>query len=95
MSPLEILKGRKIDLDHIRVFGCTCFVHIKKLTNSVKTIFLGYSSEKKGYKCYDPNNHKLYISRDVTFIENEPYYQPNRQDNNQTTILPSNIFFVF
>jgi hypothetical protein len=38
------------------------------------------------------NNHKLYISRDVTFIENKPYYQPNRQDNNQTTILPSNNF---
>jgi hypothetical protein len=30
MGPLEIFKGRKIDLDHIRVFGCTCFVHIKQ-----------------------------------------------------------------
>jgi hypothetical protein len=51
MSPLEILKGRKIDLDHIQVFGCTCFVHIKRNDkldkNSVKTIFLGYSSEKR------------------------------------------------
>jgi hypothetical protein len=79
MSPLEILKGRKIDLDHIRVFGCTCFVHIKRHdkldTNSVKIIFLGYSSEKKGYKCYDPKNHKLYISRDVSFVENEPYFK--------------------
>jgi hypothetical protein len=52
MSPLEILKGRKIELDHIRVFGCTCFVHVKRNDkldrNSVKAIFLGYSSEKKG-----------------------------------------------
>jgi transposase InsO family protein len=51
MSPLEILKGRKINLDHIRVFGCTYFLHIKRHDkldkNSVKTIFLGYSSEKK------------------------------------------------
>jgi hypothetical protein len=51
MSPLEILKARKIELDHIRVFGCACFVHVKRTDkldrNSVKAIFLGYSSEKR------------------------------------------------
>jgi hypothetical protein len=36
---------------------------------------LGYSSNKKGYKCYDPKSKRLYISRDVTFVENEPYYK--------------------
>jgi Integrase core domain/GAG-pre-integrase domain len=30
MNHLEILKERKIDLDHIQVFGCTNFVHIKR-----------------------------------------------------------------
>lgn len=65
MSPFKILKGRKIDLNHIQVFRCTYFVYIKrddKLDkNSVKAIFLGYSS-KKWYKYYDSKNHKLYIS---------------------------------
>lgn len=28
-SPLEVLKGRKIDIDHLRIFGCTCFVHVQ------------------------------------------------------------------
>jgi hypothetical protein len=28
-SPLEILENRKITLDHLRVFGCTYFVHKK------------------------------------------------------------------
>jgi hypothetical protein len=96
MSPLKILKGRKIELDHIRVFGCACFVHIKRNDkfdrNSVKTIFLGYSSEKKDYKCYDSKNHKLYISRDVSFLESEPYYKPNVQEINQPTMLPPNNF---
>jgi hypothetical protein len=98
MSPLEILKGRKIDLDHIRVFGCTCFVHIKRHDkldkNSVKTIFLGYSSEKKGYKCYDPKKFKVYFSRDVSFFEIKPYYETNEQINlpSPPIVLPPNNF---
>lgn len=28
-SPMEVLKGRKIELSHLRVFGCTSFVHIQ------------------------------------------------------------------
>jgi hypothetical protein len=71
-SPLEIIYQRKINVNHLRVFGCTCFVHQNKRDKldytSIKTIFLGYSSQKKGYKCYDPINKKLYISRDVTFF---------------------------
>jgi hypothetical protein len=96
MSSLEILKGRKIDLDHIRVFGCTCFVHIKRNDkfdkNSVKAIFLGYSSEKKGYKCYDPKNFKVYFSRDVIFFENTPYYQTD-SPSQPTVLQPHNFIF--
>ncbi|KAL0561798.1 hypothetical protein IC582_002241 [Cucumis melo] len=96
LSPLEILKGRKIDLDHIRVFGCTCFVYIKRKDkldkNSVKTIFLGYSSTQKGYKCFDPEQNKLYISRDVVFREHEPFFTPT-QDT--TAATPSTLQFLF
>ena len=52
-SPLEVMKGRKIDLSHLRVFGCVCFVHIQshhrdKLDpRALKCIFLGYSSTQK------------------------------------------------
>jgi hypothetical protein len=95
LSPLEILKGRKIDLEHIRVFGCTCFVHIKRIDkldkNSVKTVFLGYSSTKKGYKCFDPEQHKLYISRDVVFMEHEPFFATAHDD---TAATPSTLQFL-
>jgi hypothetical protein len=78
-SPLEILYQRKINLEYLKIFGCTCYVHKNKQDKldytSIKTIFLGYSSQKKRYKCYDPKNKRLYISRDVTFLENEPYYK--------------------
>jgi hypothetical protein len=58
MSPLEILKGVKVDLDHIRVFGCTCFVHIKRNDkldkNSVKAIFRVFFCIKKGISVMIP-----------------------------------------
>jgi transposase InsO family protein len=47
-SPLELLYQRKIKINHLRVFGCTCFVHKQRQDKldytSIKTIFLGYSS---------------------------------------------------
>ena len=35
---------------------------------------MGYSSTQKGYKCYHQPTRKLYISADVTFVENKPYF---------------------
>jgi hypothetical protein len=70
-SPLEILYQEKININHLKVFGCIYFVHKNKQDKldytSIKAIFLGYSSQKKGHKCYDPIQNKFYISRHVTF----------------------------
>jgi transposase InsO family protein len=86
-SPLEILYNKKINLDHLRVFGCTCFVHKNRLDKldftSTKVIFVGYSIQQKGYKCYDPKNKKFFISRNVTFFEDEPYYKNGEKNHNE------------
>ena len=63
-----------------KVFGCSAFVHIHQKNRtkldpkSVKCIFLGYSTNQKGYKCYSPRNKKMYNSMDVTFFGGQPYY---------------------
>jgi hypothetical protein len=78
-SPFEVLHGRKTRLDHLKVFGCTYFVYKNELDKldftSIKAIFLGYSSQKKGYKCYYPQNKRLHISRNVFFLEHEPFFK--------------------
>ncbi|CAL8151775.1 unnamed protein product [Prunus armeniaca] len=80
-SPLEILKNRKIDLSHLRVFGCLCFVHVQATQRdkfdprATRSAFLGYSSTQKGYKCYDPKARKMVISRDVQFVETEAFFK--------------------
>jgi hypothetical protein len=75
-NPFEILYGYKPDVNNLRVFGSTSFVHIlkdarKKLdAKSIKCVFIGYCTDKKTYKLFDPSSHKLFASRDVVFHEN-------------------------
>jgi transposase InsO family protein len=63
-----------------RLFGCISFVHNlqpgrdKLDPRSHKCIFLGYSRTQKGYRCYSPSLHKHFVSADVTFFEDVPYY---------------------
>ncbi|RVW60738.1 Retrovirus-related Pol polyprotein from transposon TNT 1-94 [Vitis vinifera] len=63
-----------------RVFCCTCFVHILTLgqdklsAKATKCIFLGYSRLQKGYHCYSSETHHYFLSADVTFFEDSPFF---------------------
>lgn len=64
----------------LKSFGCTCYPWLKPyVTNklspkSQSCVFLGYCSNTKGYRCYDPLANKVFISRHVRFIETKfPY----------------------
>lgn len=41
---------------------------------AVKCVSLGYSSTKKGYKCYYAPTKKHDVTMDVTFVENQSYF---------------------
>ncbi|KAM1540435.1 hypothetical protein ACFX10_005105 [Malus domestica] len=74
-TPQEAWSGRKPGISHLRVFGSIAHVHVlderrtKLDEKSEKFIFIGYDSNSKGYKLYNPNNGKTVISRDVMFDE--------------------------
>ena len=64
---------KKSDLSHVRIFGSLAYMHIpddklqKLHPKSEKCILVGYSLEKKGYKCFNPSTRKVRVSRNVVF----------------------------
>ncbi|XP_052622580.1 retrovirus-related Pol polyprotein from transposon RE1 isoform X1 [Lactuca sativa] len=73
-SPYELVYNCAPVFDKLRVFGCLCFA--SKLNNNDKfseradkCVFLGYSSDKKGYKVLSLDSNLIFVSRDVKFYE--------------------------
>jgi hypothetical protein len=57
------------------MFGCACYPNTsataphKLSPRSTRCLFLGYSSDHKGYRCLDLASHRIIISRHVVFDE--------------------------
>ena len=77
MTPHEAWYGRKPHVEHLRVFGCTAYVHVpsdergKLDSKSRRCILLGYGSVRKGYRVFNQLTQKISYSRNVRFDERE------------------------
>jgi hypothetical protein len=75
MTPEEAFSGKKPNVENLRIFGCPDHSHIPKdkrnklEPSGKKGIFVGYSDSYKAYRIYIPEQHKIEVSRDVTFNE--------------------------
>jgi hypothetical protein len=73
--PYVALFGSAPSYEHLRVFGCACYPNIaaiaphKLVPRSTQCVFLGYSTDHKGYRCLDLSTNRLIISRYVVFDE--------------------------
>jgi len=74
-SPYFTLLNKYPDYSLLKTFGCLCFPLLRSYNahklafRSKKCVFLGYSSNHKGYRCLDPQTNRVYISRHVVFDE--------------------------
>jgi hypothetical protein len=70
-----MFSGKKSEVNHLKIFGCTVFVHIpKEKRNKLdpsgkKGIFVGYCEVSKAFRFHIPGHHHIEISKDVTFDE--------------------------
>ncbi|MGL5996338.1 MAG: DDE-type integrase/transposase/recombinase, partial [Pseudomonas proteolytica] len=94
-SPFEVLNGIKPSINHLRVFGCKCYVFIPEMQRSklepksVKCIFVGYSSSQKGYKCFHPETRRIYVSREVHFDEKNGYFAKEKWEELKDIVCSS------
>lgn len=64
---------RKPNYDMLKVFGCRCFPWLtpynqnKLQQKSKPCVFLGYSLNHQGYKCFDLSTRRVYLSLHVLF----------------------------
>ena len=65
---------------NLRVFDCICFMLLpphkrhKLSAKASKCVFIGYSDKQKCYICYDPQHHRIRVSRNVIFFLNMYFY---------------------
>lgn len=74
-SPFHVLFNKAPNYLHLKVFGCLCYLWFrpnitsKLQVRSTVCIFIGYSTSRSAYKCFDPISKNTHISRHVKFIE--------------------------
>lgn len=78
-TPFQVMFNRQPDYVAIKVFGCTCYPHLRPYNKhkleliSSKCLYLGVSLTHKGHKCLNMDG-KIFISKDVMFNETKfPY----------------------
>jgi hypothetical protein len=81
------LFGSPPSYEHLRVFGYACYPNTAATTphklapRSTRCVFLGYSSDHKGYRCLDLSTNRLIVSRHVIFYDSFPLAaSPNPTD---------------
>jgi hypothetical protein len=74
-TPYEVWHGRNPDVSHLRVWGCTAYVHVQKDkraglgSHMEKCGFIGYPQGYKGWKFYNPTTKKTVIAEKADFDE--------------------------
>ena len=91
-TPYEAWHGRKSFVSHLRIFDCVAYalkhpqIRQKLDEKSEKCIFIGYCTQSKAYKLYNPLGEKILVRRDVIFNENMIWDWSKEQEQQKITV---------
>ncbi|GBP01126.1 Retrovirus-related Pol polyprotein from transposon TNT 1-94 [Eumeta japonica] len=77
-SPYELWSSKSYDINNLKIFGTTVYVHIPKEkrhkwdAKGEKGIMVGYGETIKGYRVYFPQKSEVETKRDIVFVNNSP-----------------------
>jgi hypothetical protein len=71
---------------------CEC---TKLTAQFVECVFLGYSAEYKGYRCWDPVARRMRTSQNVVFDESRPFYPCPTTDASPASLVDLLSFLLF
>ena len=102
-TPLDCLKEsypstRLVFEVPLRVFGCTAYVHnfgpnqTKFTPRAQACVFVGYPPHQRGYKCFHPPSRKYFVTMDVTFCEDRPYFPVSHLQGESVSEESNNTF---
>ncbi|CAN0856784.1 Retrovirus-related Pol polyprotein from transposon TNT 1-94 [Linum grandiflorum] len=91
--PIEAWSGHKPTVKHLKVFGSMCYTHVpdqkrhKLEDKAERGIFVGYSSQSKGFRVYNIESQKVIITRDIKVDEDATWnWDESKVDGRQTVI---------
>jgi Reverse transcriptase (RNA-dependent DNA polymerase) len=86
LIPYKALFNKDVDYHFLRVLGCLCYPLTQPYNKhklelrSKPCVFIGYGINQKGYKCLHVPTGRIYMSRNVQFIEDEfPFVKSSRE----------------
>jgi hypothetical protein len=73
-TPHELWYGKTVKVDHLRVMGTPCYVHVPKKRKATKWdrkaekgVLVGYVDDMSSYRVWIRERNEVIISHDVTF----------------------------
>ena len=94
--PYELFNGRKPNISHLKVFGCSCFVlnngkeNLGKFNEKADNgIFIGYSSNSHAYRVY--NKRLMIVEESVHVVFDEVDHKVLKPPKNNTEEDEQNI----
>ena len=83
LTPFELFYNRKPDLLSMHPFGCLAYVHLQKdqcpalLPHTTQCVLIGYPTDYKGWRFWDPQTCKEVISDSAVFHKSVfPFHRP-------------------